>query len=337
MEAIIPRVMQLAKRLKEAEAQRQHLAIHLREHASLTIPVVPDSKDCSIGAVDGGLQKRSFHGIDCILTRAVGVCFTYKSGKLSVRYCPAKQPPSHPFIAESFSELEWLTFSSLVRMRTEVEVAVHCLEQFPEMDLLLLDGPLLPHLSDRPAAGSPLRPEYDELIRSYRILLRADLPVVGIVEDSRNTAFCTWLQGRLKNLPELFDFDPSILSRTRDTNLLDLLLKKGERSVLLTTDHPILKEIVPDVQLGSFYLKTASADRPLRVDLLARGNEDTIASMLLPISGTHATYGLPAPLVEADNAAKLPETAIENMHSLLSRFTGDIGSIRLLRREQRPF
>ncbi len=350
MESLLPRIMQIAKRLKEAEAQRTELANQLRASShSAIVPVVTEvPKALIVAAVDGGLLKKSFHGVDCVLARAVAVCFRCQDGKVdSVSYFPSKTPPAQPFVAESFSDMDWLTFASLQRQRVESSVAVGALEKFSDLQLLLLDGPIVPHATDRPGRGSPLQEDYEDLIRTHRRLFSTarekGVRLAGIVEDSRNTAFCMWLSGQVPGWTEL-------LQRTRDTNLLDLLLKRGERTPTLpynknTEEHPILRDLGDEIgsHLFSFYVKTAVADRPIRVDFFATDPEeaeqeaDTLAALLLGVSGKHPTYGLPAPIIEADNAAKLPESEMETFYSYILTYAGRIGSILRLRREQRPF
>ena len=57
-------------------------------------PVSQDSlKDVSVLGVDGGIVKHSYHGLDLMLTRAVGVKFSYVNQKLKkVDYYPIQDP-----------------------------------------------------------------------------------------------------------------------------------------------------------------------------------------------------------------------------------------------------
>ena len=64
---------------------------------------------------------------------------------------------------------------------------------------------------------------------------------------------------------------------------------------------------------------------------------DEISAILLSISGHHSGYGLPAPLIEADNVAKLSESEMENIYSNILSFTGHLPGVMKLRREERPF
>jgi hypothetical protein len=166
--------------------------------------------------------------------------------------------------------------------------------------------------------------------------------LAGIIEDSRAVRFCGIAKGRVSGL----DGAGELLSRTRDTNLLFWALKKGERTMPFgycedPREHPILRDFDErhSMRLNSFYLKTAELDRPIRVDYMkdAEGIEDRIASILLAISGHHSSYGLPAPIIEADNVARLSDSEMENFYFQMLAFAGNLPSIMQLRRETRPF
>jgi NurA-like 5'-3' nuclease len=142
---------------------------------------------------------------------------------------------------------------------------------------------------------------------------------------------------------KFFDFG-EILEKTRDTNLLFWVLEPKERTMIFRysekpEDHPVLRDLGEwGKKIQSFYLKTARLDRPLRIDFM--GSEEIgnrIASIILSVSGHHSGYGLPAPLIEADNVAKLSEDDIESFYDQISSFTGNIPSVMKLRREMRPF
>ena len=134
-----------------------------------------------------------------------------------------------------------------------------------------------------------------------------------------------------------------ILDKTRDTNLLYWVLERGERSRIFSysknpSEHPVLKEL-PEFadKIHSFYLKTAIHDRPIRVDILDISCADKLASILLAISGQHSGYGLPVPLIEADNVVKLSDNEIDFFYSQIMGYVGNLPGVMKLRREQRPF
>ena len=342
MQSFLSLIQSIAKRIAASETKRQKLADFVKQvspNIAIKQPVTPDSLESTrIAAVDGGIQKKSFHGMDCLLVRAAGVCFTYKQGAVAdVQYFPSRSPVPRPEIFESLSELDWNHFSSIHRLKEEVAVATACLEQF-KPDLLLLDGMLLPHSMDRPAKGSPIYETFHSLLQGYKKLFAQsqalNVPVAGVIEDSRNTLFCEHIRTELLSkithprLEEIID----LLGRTRDSNLLYLILERGER----TRSFSLVQEGFPPMR--TFYLKTAQFDRPLKVDFLEGSiEENRLASLLLAVSGHHSGYGLPTPLIEADNVAKLPETEMENFYSTILSLTGATPSLMKLRREQRPF
>ena len=164
--------------------------------------------------------------------------------------------------------------------------------------------------------------------------------LAGIVEDSRNTSFCGMIKRDILSMvthrmaPEL----AGLLEKTRDTNLLYLAMERGERTRVFPysespEEHPVLRDLGDYARdLKSFYLKTAEHDRPIKVDML-HGNEDILSSVLLSISGHHSGYGLPAPIIEADNVTGISSPALVIMDMLvgLSLPSGPYWSLRILR------
>ena len=346
MHSFLSLVHSIAQRIAETESKRARLAAFVREIASetnLTTKVPPSPlEDIKIAAVDGGIVKKSLHGMDCMLVRAAAVCFQYKDGKVAkVQYFPSRNPTPRPEIYEALSELDWNHFSSLNRLREEVSTAVQCLDSL-QPDILLMDGMILPHYLDKPSRSSPLYNSYESLLQLYNSLfkkvLQKKICLAGVIEDSRNTIFCEYLEKHVLSrithsiVPEM----TSLLRNTRDTNLLSLILKKGERSCSFQSAPVVPEMTIPAVT--TFYLKTASYDRPLKIDYLSDTQDiDTLSSILLAISGHHSSYGIPTPIIEADQVAKLSENEIEALYSNIISLTGRLSSTMKLRREQRPF
>jgi hypothetical protein len=349
MQKFMPKIREIAKRISETEGKRQKLAEFLKEVNAETKMVFREEKapleDMKIVAVDGGIVKKSLHGIDCLLARAAGVCFYYSKGRLEkVDYHPSRNPAPQPEFLESLSDIDWSYFASITRLRMEIKTAVECIERFSP-DILLLDGQIIPHHMDRPAKSSPLHEDYEKLVDDYRLLFsKAGKTIIaGVVEDSRSSAFCSMVDNDILSrvshniIPEIRE----LLGKTRDTNLLHLVLDKNERTGVLRTysENPIMRDFQEySERVGSFYLKTAEYDRPLRVDFLA-GEEEVsrLASVLLSLSGHHPGYGIPIPIIEADNIAKLSEIDMENFYSSIQHMAGNAPSLMRLRRDQRPF
>lgn len=355
MEHLIPTIREIAERIAAKEEKRRTLAHFLRSlPAGGREAVRPSELDgVRIMGVDGGLVKKSLHGLDCMLTRAVAVCFSYQNGKVGhVDYYPSRLPVPEPAIVESVSDLEWMYYSAIKRQRTEVQAAREAMKRF-RPDVVLMDGMLLPHPSDRPAKGSPAFPQYQELMAEIRQLYETALDqriaLAGVIEDSRSSRFCSHVAGQiLRGRPAAPEAE-KLLGETTDTSLLFWMLDKGERTAIFPCvedreTHPLGKDIGDSVdRLFMFYLKTARMDRPIRVDFLAqdsgqiREEADRLAGILLSVSGQHAGYGLPAPLIEADNRAKLSENEMENFYAQVLSMTGTLPAIMRLRRDQRPF
>jgi hypothetical protein len=136
-----------------------------------------------------------------------------------------------------------------------------------------------------------------------------------------------------------------VLTRTKDSNLLSYVLKKGERSLVFpysskSSQHPILREFEAKDKIFTFYLKTVEFDRPIRIDFLGdKGVIDKanfISSVLLKMVG-HSNYGIPSVLIEADQRAKLEENELEMFYQDIMNKTGNISSLFEQRRNQRPF
>jgi hypothetical protein len=358
MERLVPRIMEIAGKIKETEGKRRQLARFLRE-ISVELDLIKEVKphfmnDIRVVGVDGGIVKKSLHGFDCVLARAAAACFHYKNDSTEkVEYFPSRIPVPKADIIEALSDIEWSYFTSIMRLRLESDTAIEVMERI-KPDLLLMDGSIVPHYMDRPSKTSALFGNYSEMVGSYMKLYSGSLDsgvmLAGVIEDSRGVSFCNLVKEEIlsriehKKVPDL----QSTLEKTRDTNLLFWVLNKGERSKVFrytesVKDHPVLKDFEEfGRRVYSFYLKTAQRDRPVRVDFLSSDKDtdaqaDRISSMLLAVSGHHSGYGLPAPLIEADNIAKLSESEIENFYSNIISFTGELPGVMRLRREQRPF
>ena len=354
MNTLLPKIQEIAGKISDIEGKRKKLADFLKSVKSdvkLSEKVGPfEISDMRISAVDGGIVKRSLHGFDFVLTRAVGVNFSYKTGKVyDVKYYPDKMPTPEFFFMEALSDLDWVHTTSILRQRTEIRTAIETLEKF-KPDLLLLDGSIIPHYQDRPAKTSKVHESYTEMISLYKRLfdtcLSNNIMLAGVVEDSRGVKFCDIVNEHVlskvthSSVPEL----KKILEKTRDTNLLYWILNEGERTDVFpysdkTKEHPVMKEFEEFAdKIHSFYIKTAKFDRPIRIDFLGEKEQaEKFASVILSISSHHSGYGIPSVLIEADQVAKLAEDDIENIYEQVLTQTGSLPSIFKLRRDMRPF
>jgi hypothetical protein len=277
------------------------------------------------------------------------VCFHYHGSRIkTVEYFPSRMPPMQAEVTDIMSDIDWNYYTSVVRVTSELRTAISCVEKF-HPSLLLMDGSIVPHHSDKPSRLSPVYPAYKNMVsecqRLYEACMSSGTLLAGIIEDSRGVRFCDIAKSQ-SFISGQADYVKELLCRTRDTNLLFWALRKGERTMTFPyceepKEHPILRDFEERhaLRLSSFYLKTAERDRPIKVDFIknAEGAENDIASILLSISGHHSSYGLPAPIIEADNVAKLSDTEMENFYFQILALAGNLPGLMQLRRDTRPF
>ncbi len=244
-------------------------------------------------------------------------------------------------------DLDWSYHTSTIRLRSEISSAVKCVEKFSPA-LLMLDGSIIPHYSDKPARSSSVFDMYMEVLGLYLELFgkceKTGTMLCGVVEDSRSSRFCELLKKIMEMERGGGEF--SVLERTKDTNLLYWALQKGERTMEFRysdspKEHPVLKDFGDYWEkIHGFYLKTAKWDRPVRVEFISEKPAELagkLAPLILAVSGQHEVYGLPTPLIEADSVAKMSDLDIDQFYSQILSITGNIPSMFRLRREQRPF
>ena len=217
MKGFLEMTDEIAKRISETESQRSKIGKFLRDVDSATNlslgseifeekifqkinPVALDG--LRVGGVDGGLVKQSLHGIDLILTRAVGVLFEFKGDKLSdAKYYPQSIPSPIPnIVVDPFSNLEFEVNSNIERMITEATTAAEFVEKF-KPEILFMHGSIVPHYTDKPSKTSLLFPSYQRMIEAYTHLFSvckdSKTILAGVIEDSRGTRFCEIVNSQL--------------------------------------------------------------------------------------------------------------------------------------------
>ncbi|HDD46069.1 MAG TPA: DNA double-strand break repair nuclease NurA [Candidatus Aenigmarchaeota archaeon] len=354
MDRIDKKIKEIAKKIVDSEVKRKKIAYFLREigdKMGIFNEVEKIAiKNLKVVGVDGGIAKKSLHGFDFIVTRAVATYFRYSKGRLtSVNYFPSKSPIPAIKILEALSDLDWSYSISISRQMAEISVAIAAVKKF-KPDLLLLDGSVVPHYTDRPSRSSAIYEAYVELINLYKELFDTTtaygIIIAGVIEDSRGNRFGEIIEEKvlseIKN--PLVNEVKKMIYKTRDTNLLFWALKKGERSLVFDyarepESHPILREFPEYMKrIKSFYLKTSRFDRPIRVDFIGEDFiADRLSSIIFSLSCYHDGYGLPSVLIEADNAAKLKEDDAELIYNAILSETGMLPSVLRMRRENRPF
>ncbi len=295
--------------------------------------------DCKIGAVDGGLLAQEFHGFDLVMARAVGVVFEYEKNKMRGHsYFPHAIPEPDIDALGALEGHEFAWHKGLFRLQKEISLARDMIEKF-KPDYLLLDGSVVPQVSDKPGEDSEIRPMYDALISMYEKLYSSaeahHCQLAGVIKDSRGKRFMEIISKTTAG---------STPRNTTDTNFLSFLLQEGERTFSFqysgaALEHQVLKDLKEwGVKVHAFYMKPVSEDRPLRVEFLnIKKGVDEIASTLFELSRINKRYAYPAILIEADMRAALNHIEIERAYRDLFIRTGARSSALKLRRDMRPF
>ena len=330
---------EIGGRIQELEGRRRQMVSVIKEIKDRRFRIGNLTKDAVInpvekvkvsgrvGGVDGGLLAKSFHGVDIVMTRAVGVIFEYRNGKVVGTEINSQKVPLVRWVSAEH-EGELVTVASLYRMGVEIGKAI---ELAGKVDFLLLDGPLYPHPSTRVAKGSELKKKYMEIVRLYNTLEKkcreAGTRLVGVVEDSRSNYFSKLLEkvdGRLEGV-----------SSFRDTALLFDTLETGERTLLFKISN--IQDLSYKNDVYGFYIKSARYDRPIRVEFISGepGKDvDEVARLVYSIAA-FPRYGLPSVLVEADLRAKLKQNYIRMLQrAIFSKSRSPI--VMNLRRENSP-
>lgn len=361
-------ISQIASEIQEAELGRKKLAEIFRRvkgkeifelvsrdgvldvfEKKLAYSISPANLEgLKVAAVDGGMISRNLHGVDLMLIRAVAAIFAYGSkGRVQVEYFPKEYPP--PSIVSNLEPLSRSDFevsASLERLMAEIKVAIDCQMRHP-MDLLILDGALLPLASDRPSSYLLFK-KYENVIKSYEKLYKVSsdngVLLVGVVKDSRSTRIIQILSrlaplfiDKVGELRDLLSFDyRRVIQRSRDTEFLYRFLDVGERTTVLkyvesSEKYAPLRDIRSEwaERLHIFYLKPVELDTPLRIEYLS--NEPTtlnpkivqkIASLIYSLSCHNAEFGLPSVQIEAHYQAKLLETDLDFIYDQIIEKTG---------------
>ena len=370
-------IERIAARIKEEEEKKREFAdiikklrdkIEIKEVDDERVPVIDEKLIVSVGenfyrpqsvaGVDGGLLAREYHGIDIILTRAVGVIFHYDDQwrLVETEYHPKPNPfPWVKVVSDPLSEPEFRILASIERQATELRVAEQIASKYSP-EIILMDGSICPHPAFKPPSDSQLKDDYNRLIMCYKDLYKAaiknNVVLAGVVEDSRANKFNitvtdTILPALNSTIRKSLKTTAEYVRNSRDTHFLYYLLDRGERTFTFkystNRQNPIMRDISPwSPHIYSFYLKTANYDRPLRIDFVSKDKNITavanrIASSLLFLSCHHSVYGIPTILIECDSRAKLRREDIDFIYAAISDKVGKLPSMFELRRNIRPF
>jgi hypothetical protein len=318
-----------------------------------------------IAGIDGGLARRHFRSIDILLTRGIAVVFSFgpEEGP-NVDFYPDPFPsPLITPILHAIPGIELDQIASLERTATELRVVLSVLDEF-HTDLILLDGSLLNHPRDRLPTGSIAYERFQETIALYRQLYRrarkSKTTLVGIVKDSRSTRIVNILSDILPHVlrdPSVFEMMQDVdyrwlLKISRDTDLLNTFLDEGERTFAFKYSSEVVQDtsaIPEDLRdwassIWVTYLKTASHDYPLRIEVFGNtvidepvNRVNKALSAILPLSWQHPEYGLPSPIVEADARARIGNNETQLIMERLMALAGLTYSSIEKRRMRNPF
>ena len=346
------KLAELLDNMKELEERRSKLANRMREENREVYPEALEKNlihnvesvelNCRVAAVDGGLAAQEFHGFDLVLTRAVSVIFDYKdSTRASHLYYPSRIPDAEPDALTALDSHEFTWHKSLIRLRKEIEIACETVEKH-KPNYILLDGSIVPQISDKPSEDSPVRPLYDKLLEDYKKLYSAckekECQLIGVIKDSRGKRFIEIIE---KTLPA---HEKGVLATSHDTSFLHFLLNSGERTFEFhysnaEKEHHVLKELGEwSPLIHTFYIKPVKDDRPIRVEFLKTSNEaGKVASLIYSLSTINQKYAYPAILIEADMRAAMDRSELERACRNLLLRAGRRVSFLPLRRDSRPF
>ena len=381
--ALDEEIQKIADQIKALEEKRNSFASILRAkrhtlnlHSDLPLarryliddqlaqPVKPTKlKGLRVGGVDGGLLKKTLRGIELVITRACATVFEYTpSDRVSVIYFPEKSTP--PKVKVELNPISWReaeVSASLERLKAELELAIR-VQDHHQVELLLLDGSLRPHISDRPSNQSVFSSKYEKITALYEQLFEkaqeTGTLLAGVVKDSRSQRFIRILGeilphliNRYPSLKPLLQMDyRSILRTAYDTDLFFRILDVGERSPILRLndlsadqpDNPMSENEQSRTNLVCVYLRTARFDYPLRIEIFTGSYDpnrivEKVSAMLLPMSSENQGFALPTVLIDADSQARLIERDLDFLFSQLATRIGYPDSLLKLRRERMPF
>ncbi|MFX1564560.1 MAG: DNA double-strand break repair nuclease NurA [Promethearchaeota archaeon] len=376
-------IQRIADQIQIIEEKRNSFASILREerlHLNLheNIPIAKkylfddrlahvikpiDLTGLRVGGVDGGLLKKTLRGIELVITRACATIFEFTpSNRVSVIYFPEKS--TLPTVKAELNPISWREAdvnASLERLRAELELAIRVQDHHP-VELLLLDGSLRPHISDRPSNQSVFSAKYERIAalfdELYEKTRETGTLLAGVVKDSRSQRFIKILGEILPHLIKQHDglksllrMDyRSILRTSYDTDLFFRILEVGERSPIIRLNELNLDdsslvdaEHAPNNRnLVCIYLRTAQFDYPLRIEIFTGSFDparivEKVSAMLFPMSSNNEGFALPTVLIDADSQARLIEHDLDFLFTQLANRIGYPQSILKLRRERMPF
>ncbi len=347
MEDFLKSIQEISKSLKSIEEKRISFSQDFRKFL-ISNNLIENSNEMSldkikIAGIDGSILKKSLHGIDIVIKRAVGVIYTFENNKLvKTDYFPSEFPSPIPeVIKDAIPENELGVLLNIIRERKEIEISLQVLKKF-KPDFLILDGSIIPHYTFSTDSTGIISDEWKKMIKKYikmlSLALNMNVSVFGVIKDSRGKRFGEFLVenfSQLKNNP--------LLEKFKDTYVLSNVLQHKEFTIPFTyssnpKSHPILKHFPEEIssKIFCFYSKPSKYDRPLRIDFLKKGeNHKKITSLLISLAVSD-NYGIPSILIEADRRARLPKKYVEKLYTSILSSLGFSYLLLEKRGERRP-
>ena len=283
----------------------------------------------TIAGIDGGLLKKEYSSISVIITRAVGVIFSYKDDKLNdTSYIPSAVAPPKYFMTDIPKDPHELDKeASIIRINEEIERAIECADKNP--DMIILDGTIIPHPSTEPKAKTGLSKKYKDLIKRIEHLIdkckKNKIILAGVCEDSRSDSFCKTL---------------GIREDCADIQLASYLLEKDERTEAYQTEVPKNFNSIKQ-SIYNIIIKPSEYDKPMKIQFISttdtQKTADTLSSIINRISSHHREYTAPTILIEADQRAKLDSSELLFIENEIKTRLGTRTASFELRRNRRPF
>ncbi len=320
---------------------------------SLIFPMNMQKLNCIVAGVDSGFLMKSLHAADMLILRTCAAIFTYAESALSnAQYYPNLYSFPVPELNTKALEKHDLACSkSLKRLYEEAKMAKEVIEKFSP-HVMLIDGSIIPQYADKPRAESCMHENYRGIINEFQSLYETSeknsCELIACVKDSRGSRFRSIIQEEI--LPKEKLIDPAMLDDCFDSNLLDYLLQKGERSFAFAytksiSEHPVLHDFSEEYakKIFAFYMKPSALDRPLRVEFLHSNGADLtkhtneIASAVYALSSLHREFAYPSVLIEADLRARLRPEEVETVYNKIIDKLGRNSAFMALRRNSRPF
>ncbi|MBM3228912.1 DNA double-strand break repair nuclease NurA [Candidatus Parvarchaeota archaeon] len=322
------------------------------ENARPIIEKVEESRaDFCVAAVDSGVVAATLRFLDIVAIRPAGVIFEYRGGRLfSHRYIPSKTPG---FVVKADGGLDYgevAARNSLCRLIEEMGLALRIAKEESadgkgccQPGMILIDGSLVPLVSDRPAKDSRIGYLYGMLVEKYRELFsvcrQKGICLVGFSKDSRGRRFVEAIRSSGVPLP--------VLDRIGDVQLFSSVLGEAQRTVALPyaanpKEHPILEDFGEFGDKIRVYYQRIWEHAPVyRIEYLdfagaqACGSEflDSIAARIAFMCKAGKKFPYPPVLIEADMAAAAGKAEAGILEMEIGRATGAAKKVR----DERPF